>query len=142
MAQQFNGIIAQQTVAFRGTSAISVFTGTSSFPVFRAIRDARYTANLTGGNSGSFSVHVIGSIGGTTYIIAGLTAMGTTTTSYVLPPRGYDNGGLGIVLGTVGSTYTTLENIVPPSAVVFQSGVATAGISRAVTVSAVLSSGD
>lgn len=137
MAQQFNSIIARQTDHFRGTSSISVLPTTTALPNFRAITDAVYAVSVTGGVSGSFGVHVLGSIGGTTHVIAGLTSLGAG--SFVLYPGNYSVSGAfnPIETGKAVSRYQ-IDKTVPPSTVVFQSGVATAGISATITVSAVM----
>lgn len=138
MAQQFNAIIAQQTDHFRGTSAIEILSTTNALPNFKAITGSAYAVTLSGGQSGSFSVHILGSIGGTTYIVAGLTAL-TAAGDYMLYPATYlTTGAMDALEAAIAVADVTLDKIVPPSTVVFESGVATAGISTNATVSAVL----
>ena len=77
-----------------------------------------------------------------THAIAGLTNIGAAG-ARVLYPTGYTASGTALLVG-IGSynqqdPVNIITNIVPPSAVVFESNVATAGISASVQVSAVLS---
>ncbi len=138
MAQQFNAIIATQTDHWRGTSAISIAQTANGFPNFRAISGAAYAMTVTGGVSGSFGVAIKGSIGGTTYTIAGLTTI-TVAGDYVLYHVGYALTGAENVLETsVTSAMTSIAQVVPPSTVELSSVIATQGISAAVTVSACL----
>ena len=137
MAQQWNAIIAKQIVPFRGTSAISIVDTAPGFPNFRAITGAAYAVNVSGGVSGSFGVHVLGSIGGTTYTLAGLTTLAAG--SFVLYPTFWTNAGAQSATETALTIASNrIDQIVPPSVVVFQSATATAGISATITVSAAL----
>ena len=73
-------------------------------------------------------------------MIAGVSAV-SAAGNYMLYPVGYSSTG---AAGAVGAVSTGVDGInqimwtVPPTAVIFQSGVATAGISANCTVSAVL----
>lgn len=143
MPNQWNGNIALQNVPFRGTSQVSVKTSFPNFPDVRCISRARYAVNVTGGVSGSFGVLVLGHIGGNTYHLAGNTGI-SGIGNFVLYPIGYTGAGgqPGTIMSSVMvpplSDTLTLIDYVPPSLVHFQSGVATAGISAACTVSACL----
>ena len=138
MAQPFNAIIAKQTDDFRGTSTISVLSTTSAFPNARALSRAMYAVNVEAGQSGTFGVDVVGSIGGTTYTIAGLTSI-SAAGNYILYPRTYgSDGALDAVEAAVSVATQQIIDIVPPSAVMFRSNVATAGVTAVITVSAVL----
>ncbi len=131
MAKQFNAIIATQNVHFRGTSSIPVTNAN-----FKAITGARYAANVTG-TSGLFSIQIVGSIGGTTYTIAGLTSI--TSGNHMLYPQTYGaNGVVNAIEGAKSIATQQIDSIVPPSHVVFESIVATAGISTTAVVSAVI----
>ncbi len=138
MSKQFNAIIADQAVEFTGVTSISI--PTSLMPNFRAITGSAYGVNVTGGVSGTFGVYVIGSIGGSTYTIAGLTTVAAGT--QILYPAQYENDGSESLLETiVGVTTTRLDQLVPPSRVVFEvtGGDADAtGVSANITVSAVI----
>lgn len=139
MPNQWNATLATQNVAFRGTSQVSIKTSFTAFPDVRSITQARYAVNVTGGVSGSFGVLVLGHVGGFTVHLAGNTAISAIGT-YVLYPIGYTGGGAqpGVIMSTIStpplSDVLTLVDVVPPSLVHFQSGVATAGISAACTV--------
>jgi hypothetical protein len=140
MAQQFNAIVATQNDHFRGASAVDILQTTTALPAFRAITGSAYTVNLSGGQSGTFSVHVIGSIGGSTYIVAGLTSLGAATGNFMLYPATYAAAGTMNALNTATSIATNqVDQIVPPSTVVFESdGVANAsGVSTVAVVSMV-----
>lgn len=138
MANQWNAQIATQTVVFRGTSAVRVHQANPAFPKGRIITGAVYGLNVVGGVSGSFGVHIIGNIGGSTYIVAGVTAISAAGV-YVLYPVGYTSTGAntGIPSSSPGlGDMNRLDQYIPPEVVAFQSGVATAGISANCTVSA------
>jgi hypothetical protein len=136
MANQFNQIIATQTVAFRGLSQVGVRTGNINYPNSRTITGAVYSLLVTGGISGTFGVNVVGIIGGATYTIAGVTAI-TAAGSYILYPVGYSSTGAGGAVGAVSAGVNAIhriDHIVPPYYVGFQSAVATVGISANCTV--------
>ncbi len=137
MAQQFNANIATQTDHFRGSSTIEISTVTA-LPNFRAITGAVYAVEITGGQSGAYSVQVVGHIGGSTFVIAGTTGLGTAG-SRVLYPGTYANTGALQDIGTnlVASGYQ-INTTVPPSAVIFETSKATFGTSTNVVVSACL----
>ncbi len=138
MAQQFNAIIAEQTDHFRGVSTIQISQTTSNLPNSRAISGSRYVAEVVGGVSGMFSVVVVGHIGGTTHAIAGVTAIAAAG-SFTLYHAVYNSGGTNNVIGTVNSvTRHHIDQVVPPSAVLFGSSGSAVGISASVTVSASL----
>lgn len=135
MPQQFNAIIATQTDHFRGTSGIQIKDEVPNWPNYRSIAGAAYAVSVTGGVSGSFGVHIIGSLGGSTYTLAGLTSLAAG--NFVLYPTAYTAAGAEPDTEAVKSIATNeIHNIVPPSVVVFQSAVATVGISATITVSA------
>ena len=139
MSKQFNAIIADQRVIFRGSSSVGI--STSTMPSFRSITGAVYGVNITGGISGSFGVHVVGSVGGTTYIVAGLTTLGAG--SFILYPAQYEtSGAMSDLETTTGLTTHRYDNLIPPSLVVFEAGGAAnaIGISATIEVSAVISS--
>ncbi len=141
MAQQFNAIIAVQSVIFRGTSVVQILPTTSALPNFRAIAGAAYSVTLSGGQSGSFGVAVRGSIGGTTDTIAGLTTLGSATGNFVLYPVTYTAAGAENLLEVpITVALNRIDQIVPPSSVEFSvAGVAnTLGVSTVATVSAVI----
>jgi hypothetical protein len=134
----FNGIIATQTDHFRGTSTISIMGQVPNFPHFKCVDDALYAMEITGGVSGSFGVLVMGNIGGTTYILAGLTSI-TAAGKYMITPFMYDaDGGEDTIETTITTTRVQPHALVPPSSVSVQSGVATHGISATITVSGVI----
>ena len=141
MANQWNGTIATQTVAFRGLSQVFVRSTNSTFPNHRTITDAVYSMVVTGGISGTFGVNVVGHLGsasGATFIIAGLTAL-TAAGNYILFPFGYSSTGAGLLAYAPSKeSLVTLDKIVPPTYVGFQSAVATVGISANCTVSVAL----
>ncbi len=138
MAQQFNAIIATQTDHFRGSSTVVILETTTALPNFRAITGAVYAVELVGGQSGAFSAQVVGHIGGTTFVIAGTTGLGTIG-KRILYPATYSNNGSLVAIGTnlVASGYQ-IDTTVPPSAVIFETSKVTFGTSTNVTVSAVL----
>jgi len=78
-------------------------------------------------------------LGNSTVVLAGVTQLSGVGT-YVLYPVGYSSTGLAGAVGAVGNVgdLNRLDWTVPPTAVIFQSGVATAGISTTMTVNAVL----
>jgi hypothetical protein len=91
MAQQYNAIIAQQLVNFRGISTVGVGGASSTIPNFRAISGSRYAVRVYNGTSGTFGVHVRGRVGGSTatYILAGFTATSMAGVgNYILYPAG------------------------------------------------------
>ena len=139
MANQWNAVLATQTVAFRGISQHDTKFTASEFPSIRAVENAVYGLRVAGGVSGSFGVLVLGMIGGFTYFLAGITAV-SAAGSYVIRPMGYSSNGAALAVPTTESNEVQyqLTNILPPSQVVFQSGVTTAGISANCTVSAAL----
>ena len=140
MAQQFNSIIATQSVIFRGTSVIDILSTTTALPVFRAIAGSAYAVTLSGGQSGTFGVVVKGSLGGTTYTIAGVTAL-TAVGNFMLYPTTYDEDGAEELQSTaITVAGHRIDQIVPPSTVEFSvAGIAnTLGVSTVATVSAVL----
>ena len=140
MPKQWNGVLATQTVPFRGTSTVSVLNTTTASPNFRTISDAAYAVNVAGGISGSFGVHVIGTVGGVTFVVAGVTAIGAVG-NFVLYPVGYSSTGAAGAVGAVSvgvNAIHRLDHLLPPLTVAFQSGVATAGISANCTVSGTL----
>jgi hypothetical protein len=107
---------------------------------FRTISRAAYTLVVTGGVSGSFGSHILGYLGNTTIVLAGVTGVGAVGT-FVMYPVGYSSTGAQGAVGAVSSGVKDINRLdwtVPPTAVVFQSGVATAGISATCTVNAVL----
>lgn len=138
MANQWTGVIATQTVAFRGTSTVGVLGINNTFPQARALEQAVYGVSITGGISGSFAVLVRGRIGGVPYLIAGLTAI-TAAGAFILSPIGYSNTNgtvipLPLAPGISVDGVHRIDRVVAPSDVLFQSGVATAGISANCTV--------
>lgn len=144
MATHWTGTIATQTVAFRGTSQVQARATATTLPSSPVLDKAIYSLNVAGGISGSFGVHVIGWVAGASYILAGITACNAAG-RYILYPVGYSSSGLGTLVGAttippvgaLGDIFT-LDQTVPPSYVIFQSGVATAGISANCTVGALL----
>lgn len=140
MPKQWNGQLATQTVVFRGTSRVDVMSAGAGSQNFRTISRAAYSLVVTGGVSGSFGAHILGYLGNTTAVLAGVTAVSAVGT-YVLYPVGYSSTGAQGAVGAVSSGVKDINRLdwtVPPTAVVFQSGVATSGISANCTVSAVL----
>lgn len=138
MAQQFNAIIAEQTDHFRGSSSLSPLSVTDALPNFRAITGSAYAAVVTGGISGSFAVLVRGRLGGLTLDLAGLTAI-STGGNFVLHPIVYQANGAASAVGSAKSIATTqLDQLIPPTEVLVQSGILTAGISASISVRAVL----
>ena len=140
MPKQWNGVLATQTVVFRGTSRVDVMVAGAGNQNFRTISRAAYSMAVTGGISGSFGAHILGYLGNTTIVLAGVTAVGAVGT-FVFYPVGYSSTGAQGAVGAVSlgvNAINRLDWTVPPTAVVFQSGVATAGISANCTVSAVL----
>lgn len=153
MPSQWAGRIAGQSVHFRGTSTVGAqnsnsVTGNRPFSN-RVLTKSVYVARVTGGVSGSFGVTVLGQIGmhgsaaipngvvaGTTVAIAGITAIGAAGT-YVLFPYNYGIDGKGVIGYTTNLVYT-IDQSTPPSAVAFESGVGTAGISAHIVVNALL----
>lgn len=143
MPNQWNAVIATQTALFRGTSTVGVKGTNQNFPSARSLASAVYGLNVTGGVSGSFSVMVVGNIGGYSYYLAGISAV-SAAGNYILQPIGYSSAnGLPItppLAPTVDMAgINRLDMIVPPSSVQFAPGVLTAGISAACTVSACFS---
>ena len=135
MSKQFNSIIADQRVIFRGSSTVGI--STSTMPNFRAITGAVYAVNVTGGISGSFGVAVLGNLGGVTYHLAGLTSLAAGT--FVLYPATYTAAGALNDLETVDTVaLRTYDQLIPPQSVIFESaGVAnTLGVSATIEVSA------
>lgn len=140
----FSGILATQTVPFRGTSTVFVHTSVPEMSNFRALRSAVYTCTVAGGVSGSFGVVVLGMVGGMTVHIAGNTTFLFDTVGQVacvLYPASYGSDGKLNALETATAAATQQIMSVPPYAVVFQSAIATAGISANLTVGAVLLGG-
>lgn len=139
MPKQWNGTLATQTVVFRGTSRVDIMSAGAGAQNFRTISRAAYKLTVTGGVSGSFGAHVLGYLGNTTIVLAGVTAVGAAG-NFVFFPVGYSSTGAQGAVGAVGNVgdINRLDWTVPPTAVIFQSGVATAGISANCTVSAVL----
>jgi hypothetical protein len=140
MANQWNAVIATQTVAFRGTSSVGVKAFSTALPQVRALGDAVYGVKVAGGISGTFGVFVVGYVGGTTYVLAGVTNI-TAAGNYILYPVGYSSTGAPGIPGDVQASVAgihRLDRVVPPSHVAFQSAVATVGISASCTVSAVM----
>jgi hypothetical protein len=140
MPKQWNGTLATQTVAFRGTSRVDIMSAGAGAQNFRTISRAAYSVRVVGGISGAnFGAHILGYLGNSTVVLAGVTAL-TVAGTYVMYPVGYTNTGAAGAVGAVGLVdgMNRLDWTVPPTAVVFQSGVATAGISANMTVSAVL----
>ena len=142
MANRWNGRIATQTVAFRGTSVVGVLATSNTFPTFHAVDNARYWLSVTGGVSGTFSVVVNGLISGQTAILAGITSVGAAG-QYVLFPIGYSNSGLAMTVPTVQnlSEMHRFDMVLPPANVQFIANTGTAGISANCTVHAVLHGG-
>lgn len=137
---QWNGTIGNQTVQFRGTSTVDVKPTSPNFPNVRCIGNAVYVARVSGGISGSFGVTVLGRVGefaGSTVALAGITGIAAVGT-YVLFPYGYSASGVGS-LNDSPILAQRIDNVVPPSHVAFQSGIATAGISATINVAACLS---
>jgi hypothetical protein len=140
MARQWNGTLATQTVAFRGTSTVAVLNTTTSAPNFRAISGAAYSLVVAGGISGSFGVHILGYAGNTTFVLAGVTAI-STAGNRILYPVGYSSTGAAGAVGAILLSTVDINRIdqdITPTHVVFQSGVATVGISAHCTVGAML----
>lgn len=138
MAQQFNAIIAEQTDHFRGNSFVSVLSTTDALPNFRAITGSAYTAQVSGGVSGSFGVLIRGRVGGLVLDLAGLTAI-STAGNFVLYPITYNtNGAANAVETAISAATKQIDQIMPPSEVLFQSGDATEGISASIQVTATL----
>ena len=144
MANQWSGTIATQTVAFRGTSTVFITPTFTEFPNTRTVSAAAYILGVSGGVSGSFGVTVRGRIGreaqGANISLAGVTAI-SASGDYVLFPYGYSVSGIGTLSNQV-DVLQRIDQIVPPSSVIFQSGVATAGISAYCIVSAVMRTRD
>jgi hypothetical protein len=142
MAKQWNGTLATQTVHFRGTSAVSVLNTSTAQPNLRTLSSAAYCLQVTGGVSGSFGCHILGRVGGVTVITAGVTGVGAAG-NYVLYPIGYSSTGAAAAVGAVGGLgdFHRVDQILPPQTVVFQSGIATAGISATLALHAALHEG-
>ena len=140
MPKQWNGTLATQTVAFRGSSVVSVLNTTTAAPNFRTISRAVYALNVAGGVSGTFGVNIQALVGGITFVVAGLTAI-TAVGNYILYPCGYSSTGAfmgaGAVLTSLADVHT-IVNYLPPIRVAFESVTATAGISANCTVNATL----
>ena len=146
MARQWSGRLATQTAHFRGVSTVNVLTTATAMPQFRMITAAVYDLVVTGGVSGSFGVQVLGQVNGTTYIIAGLTAV-TAAGKKIMYPVGYSSTGAAYVPGAANAgagseDINRLDMILPPFQVAFESGVATAGISASCTVNAYIVDGN
>ena len=140
MPRQWNGTLATQVVAFRGTSRTDIMVAGAGAQNFRTISRAAYSMAVTGGISGSFGAHILGYLGNTTIVISGVTAISAAGT-YVFYPVGYSSTGAAGAVGAIAlgvDSINRLDWTVPPTAVIFQSGIATAGISANCTVSAVL----
>ena len=138
MAKQWGGVLASQTVHFRGTSRVNVMEAGAGAQNFRTISRAVYSLTVTGGVSGSFGAHILGYVGNTTVVVAGLTSI-SAVGSYIMYPVGYSSTGAQGLVGAVSlgvNAINRLDWTVPPTAVVFQSGVATAGISATCSVAA------
>ena len=86
MPKQWNGTLATQTVVFRGTSRVDVMSAGAGSQNFRTISRAAYLLNVAGGVSGSFGAHILGYVGNTTFVIAGLTAVSAVGNDLVLVP--------------------------------------------------------
>ena len=141
MANPFNAIIAVQTANWRGSSVVTV-RGTTALSAqnVRAIAGACYGLKVSGGVSGTFGVFALGYVGGSTYVLAGVTNV-TAAGNYIFYPVGYSSTGAPGVPGDIQSSVSILnriDQIVPPSHIVFQSAVATVGISAACTVGLVM----
>ena len=137
MSKQFNAIIADQRVIFRGSSTVGI--STSTMPHYRAITGAVYGVQVTGGISGSFGVEIQGVIGEANYVIAGLSTL--VAGAFVLYPATYAAAGALNDLEVVDTVaLRTYDQLVPPSSVVFSAaGAANAlGISATITVSATI----
>ena len=98
-----------------------------------AIDKTVYTAVVTGGVSGSFGVNAIGHVGGTTFYLAGVSAV-TAAGKYVLFPFGYTHFGTGAIIH-LGGNLNRIDNVIPASQISYEA-VNAAGISALVTVSA------
>lgn len=147
MPNQWSGPIATQTVTFRGTSQIGVKSTSPNFPGSRALVDAKYALVVSGGVSGNFSCVVAGNIGGTTHLIAGITAV-TAAGKYILFPVGYSSNGAVSAIPPVAASIggglgdmNRLDGILAPSYVYLIANTGTAGISANCTISAVLHAG-
>lgn len=139
MPKQWNGTLATQTAHFRGTSRVDVMVAGAGAQNFRTISRAAYALRVTGGVSGTFGAHILGYLGDTTAVLAGVTAV-TAAGTFVFYPVGYTNTGVAGAVGAAGLVdgMNRLDWTVPPTAVIFQSAIATVGISAACTVGAVL----
>lgn len=140
MARHWNGTLATQTVAFRGTSRVNIMSAGAGAQNFRTISRAAYSVAVVGGISGgAWGAHILGYLGNTTVVLAGVTNL-TVAGTYVMYPVGYTNTGAQGAVGAAGLVdgMNRLDWTVPPTAVVFQSAIATVGISANMTVSAVL----
>jgi hypothetical protein len=114
----------------------------NGFPTFKAVNDARYLLNVTGGVSGNFSVVVTGRISGLSVILAGITAIASAG-QYTLFPIGYSNSGTVLAVPTAQNLSEMLryDTIVPPSHAQFIANTSTAGVSANCTIVASLYGG-
>src|SRR3990167_11506859 len=92
MPKQWNGVLATQTVVFRGTSRVDVMVAGAGNQNFRTISRAAYSMAVTGGISGSFGAHILGYLGNTTIVLAGVTAVGAAGPFFFFPV-GYSSTG-------------------------------------------------
>lgn len=152
MPNQWSGRIAGQSAHFRGTSFVGIKAQAPEFPNTKSLAGAVYVARVTGGVSGSFSVHVLGMIGkhgtaalpnsdisnvGTTVCIAGVTGVAAAGT-YILVPYGYSANGVPVLADAAVGMHT-IDEVVPPALVAFEPTTGAAvGISAHVLVSACL----
>jgi hypothetical protein len=143
MPRQWNGTLATQVVPFRGSSTVDILAAGTAGTNFRTISGAVYALNVAGGVSGSFGAHILGMVGGVTFMVAGNTAI-SAVGNYIMYPTGYSHTGALQGLGSFidQGAANRIINFVPPVKVVFQSGVATAGISANCTVYATLHQDD
>ena len=132
MAQQFNAIIATQNVHFRGVSTIAI----TNLPNFKSISGSVYSLVTTGGVSGTYACYIVGHVAGQTYAIAGITTI-TNIGTFILYPATYSaNGSANQFNTSTSATTKQIDQTVPPSHVVFQGNIATAGISISAVVGA------
>jgi len=107
MPKQWNGTLATQVVAFRGTSRTDIMAAGAGSQNFRTISRAAYSMAVTGGISGSFGAHILGYLGNTTIVLAGVTAVGAAGT-FVFYPVGYSSTG---AQGAVGAVSAGVDGI-------------------------------